>query len=62
MIAIDAPHNSPINQDTTSSYNPRMVINTHYPIPGDDAYFMFWKGKKLGITGRNTAPDAIVLV
>jgi hypothetical protein len=58
MIAIDAPHNSPINQDTTSGYNPRIIVNTNYPILGDDAYFLSWKGKKLVITGRNTAPDA----
>ena len=53
MIAIDAPHNSPINQDTTSSYNPRMVINTNYPIPGDDVYFISWKNKKIKITSDN---------
>lgn len=56
MLDIDSPFNH-ILKESTSNYDPRMIVNTNWPIPGDDAYFMFWKGKKLGITGRNTAPD-----
>lgn len=56
MLDIDSPFNH-ILKDSTSNYGPRMIVNTNWPIPGDDSYFMFWKGKKLGITGRNKAPD-----
>lgn len=53
MIAIDAPYNSPLKPDTTSTYNPRMIASTNYPIPGDDAYFISWKNKKIKITSDN---------
>ena len=56
MLDIDSPYNH-IRKESTSNYDPRMIVNINWPIPGDDAYFMFWKGKKLGITGRNKAPD-----
>ena len=56
MIDIDSPYNN-ILKGSTSNYDPRMIANTNWPIPGDDAYFIFWKGKKLGITGKNKAPD-----
>ncbi len=56
MIDIDSPYNH-IRKKSTSNYNPKMVTNRNYPISGDDTYFIFWKGKKLGITGKNKAPD-----
>jgi len=56
MLDIDSPFNH-ILKDSTSNLNPELIVNMNWPIPGDDAYFMFWKGKKLGIKGRNKAPD-----
>ena len=56
MLDIDSPYNH-TRKESTSNYDPKMIVNMNWPIPGDDAYFMFWKGKKLGITVRNTAPD-----
>ena len=56
MLDIDSPYNH-TRKKSTSMYDPRMIVNMNWPIPGDDSYFMFWKGKKLGITGKNKAPD-----
>lgn len=53
MIAIDAPYNSPIKPDTTSTYNPKMIVNTNWPISGDDVYFIGWKNKKAKIASDN---------
>ena len=56
MLDIDSPYNH-IRKESTSNYDPRMIANMNWPFPGDDAYFMFYKGKKLGLTGKNKAPD-----
>lgn len=56
MLDIDSPYNH-IRKESTSNYDPRMIVNINWPIPGDDTYFMFWKGKKQGLTGKNKAPD-----
>ena len=55
MLNIDSPYNH-IRKKSTSNYNPRIIVNTNFPIPGDDTYFMFWKEKKRTITGKNKVP------
>ena len=56
MLPIDTPYNHIILKESTSIFNPDLIANKNWPIPGDDAYFMFWKGKRLGITRKNKAP------
>lgn len=56
-MKIDNPYNNILKYNTTSTGNPRMIVDINWPILGDNTYFMFWRGKKLGITGRNKAPD-----
>lgn len=56
MLDIDSQYNHK-RKDSTSNHDPRMIVNMNRPILGDDAYFMFWKEKRLGMTGKNKAPD-----
>ena len=55
MLDIDSPYNH-IRKESTSNYDPRMIVNMNWPIPGDDTYFMFWKEKKRTIIGKNKVP------
>lgn len=57
MLNIDSPYNHKRRRkESTSNYNPRIIVNTNFPIPGDDTYFMFWKEKKRTIIGKNKVP------
>ena len=55
MLNIDSPYYH-IRKESTSIYDPRVIVDMNWPNPGDDTYFMFWKGKKRTITGKNKAP------
>ena len=52
MLNIDSPYNH-VRKESTSNYDPRIIANINWPIPGDDTYFKFWKGKKRTIIGKN---------
>jgi len=55
MLNIDSPYNH-VRKESTSNYNPKMIADVNWPISGDDTYFMFWKGKKRTIIGKNKVP------
>lgn len=55
MLNIDSPYNH-VRKESTSNYDPRIIANINWPIPGDDTYFMFWKEKKRTIIGKNKVP------
>jgi len=57
-MKIDTPFNARSYRNSLFTFSPKMMANRNQFFPGDDAYFLSWKGKKLVITGRNTAPDA----
>jgi hypothetical protein len=57
MLSIDSPYNHIRTKESTSNYNPGMIANMNWPIPGDDTHFMFWKGKKVRIAEKNRVPD-----